>query len=224
MHRSEEKEKTADRAAYTNDIPHTPIRFLAYVSRPHVFFAAGAIITVALAQVFSSLTPFILQQIVDGFTATDSRQAHVDLVLMWGSVYVVFSALAFTAWRLSGFIGMEWLTRLSATAYERLYEYIAGHSNSYFTDRFAGSLSNKISNASDGAENFSERFLWGWFPELIALVIGLVLFVSVDPVIAVAFLAVFIVMAFVNLYLVRKRRPHVVAYAEASSKLRGGWC
>lgn len=202
-------------------IPNSPLKFLLAISKPHRLWAIGALSMVTLAQGFMSLSPFIIKQIVDGFTAAIPRAEQLDLLAFWAIMYVVLQASGFLAWRASGFIGMEWLTRANATAYNLLYRYISKHSHSFFLNRFAGALSNKISNASDGTERLLERSVWGWYPELISLIIGSALLFSVDPYIAGVFLVIFAVMVVVNYVMVRRRRPHVVAYAEASSTLRG---
>lgn len=203
------------------DIPSTPIRFLLHVSKPHKWWAIPAIFCASIGQGLMSFNPFIMEKIVDAFTSPITREAQLEALWFWGVAYTLLLAFAFLAWRGSGFLGLEWLSRANATGYGILYRYVSGHSHSYFTNRFAGALSNKVSNASDGTEQLLERSLWGWYPEVIALSVGSFLLFSVDPYIAWGFLSLFVVMFFANLFLVRKRRPHVVAYAASSSKLRG---
>ena len=203
------------------NIPKTPIRFLLHISRPHKWWALGAITAASCGQMLMSVNPYFIKKIVDGFTSSIAFEAQLDLLAFWGTIYVFAIAVAFLSWRVSGFIGLEWLTRMNATGYHRLYEYLSKHSHAYFTDRFAGALSNKVSNASDGVEHITERTLWGWYPEIIALFVGSSLLFYVDTYIALGFLATFVVMFFVNLFLVRRRRPYVVAHASAGSKLRG---
>lgn len=205
----------------TSGIPQTPIRFLLYVSRPHLRWAVLAIMLVTVAQILSSSLPFILRELVDGFTMLTTVGEQVDLFLFWGVVYIMVLTISFIAWRLSGFIGMEWLTRANATAYERLYDYVSHHSSKYFSDRFAGSISNKVSHASDGVEHILERSLWGWYGELLSLFVSSALLFTVHYSLAVSFVIVFVALFVMNMYLVQKRRPHVVAYSAASSKLRG---
>ena len=205
-----------------NTIPNTPIRFLMYVSKPHRWWALGAIVFATLAQLFMSLNPYVIKKMVDAFSSPAvERTEQLELFAFWGVMAVALLVAGFASWRLSGFIGLEWLTRVNATGYRMLYGYISGHSHSYFSDHFAGALSNKVSNASDGVGRLLERSLWGWYPEVITMVVGVALLFSVDGYIALGFLVTFVVMFGVNLARVRHRRPHVVAYAAATSKLRG---
>lgn len=192
-----------------------------YASRPHALFAYAAIASATLATVFTNLNPYILKKLVDGLTTLTSQEEIISLLIFWGGLYVLLMGLGFIFYRISGFIGVEWLSRLNKTAYETLYGYIAHHSHQYFADRFAGAISNKISNAADGSERIVDRVLWGWYLEMISITAGTVLLFIVDSLIAAGFLMVVAVVAVVNLYLVKRRRPHVVAYANASSRLRG---
>ena len=48
----------------------------------------------------------------------------------------------------SGFCGMRWITGAVAEASRRLFGYLSEHSATYFADRFAGALVNKIANAA----------------------------------------------------------------------------
>lgn len=202
-------------------LPHTPIRFIAHLSRAHWPFAVAAIIATTLAQVFSSLNPYIYKKLIDGLTGTTAFSEQVELLAFWGSIYVLFIFLSFLFYRGSGFVGMEWMTRLVFSGYAKLYAYVSQHSIQYFSDRFAGSLANKVSNAADGSGHLMERSLWGWYPEFIGLLASLYLLFIVDLYIALGFLVTFVMMFIVNLILVQRRRPHVVVYAEASSKLTG---
>lgn len=66
-----------------------------------------------------------------------------------------------------------------------------------------------------------ERLLWGWYPEVIKLIVSIALLLLVDFYITIGFATIFILVVGVNWFLVKRRRPHVVAYSAASSKFRG---
>ena len=202
-------------------IPKSPIRFIFHLSKQYKLLAFGAIVTVTIAQILMSLGPYIYQKLIDGLMSSGSLDATLSIFGFYGCVYILIWAGGFALHRTSGFIGMQWLTKVNQSAYTLLYNYVTKHSYKYFTERFAGAISNKISNASDGTDRLLQRSLWGWYTELISVVIGAVLLLSVDSTIMIAFIGMFILMFFINLALVKRRRPYVVAYAAASSKFRG---
>lgn len=202
-------------------IPKEPLKFVAHVSRPHFIFAIGAILCATLAQVIHSLQPYIMMRMVDAFVVDADMADQIAEFSGWAIWLFAATAGGMLFWRLSGFVGMEWITRATNTSYLSLYEYIRGHSHSYFSNNFAGALSNKISNASGGVDQMLERILWGWYPEAIKLVVSITLLLLVDVYLTIGFIVVFILAVAINWFLVSKRRPHVVAYSAASSKFRG---
>lgn len=202
-------------------IPAKPLKFIAYVSRPHLIFAVGAILSATLATIIHSVQPYIIMRMVDAFVSDADMSAQIAEFSRWAVWLFVITGTGMVFWRFSGFIGMEWITRAMQTSYLTLYDYISRHSHSYFSNNFAGALSNKISNASSGVDDMLERVLWGWYPEVIKLVVSVALLLLVDLYITLGFLCVFVVVVVVNWFLVKGRRPHVVAYSAASSKFRG---
>src|SRR5690606_12113856 len=111
------------------------------------------------------------KEMTDGFIAADNLSAQINAFSYSAMLYVALLAGSFFFWRVSGFVGMEWLTRTNVTSYQKLYNHLSRHSHSYFTSRFARALSNKVSNASDGVERLLERSLWGWYTEAISVVV-----------------------------------------------------
>ncbi len=203
------------------EIPREPLRFLWSISRPHIAFSVVAFIAVICAETLASLSTYVLKLLVDATLQETSRAAQTEGLLWWGFVYVGVIAAMFVFWRTSGFIGLEWITRTRVTAYTRLFSYVSKHSHAYFADRFAGSLSNKISNASDGADRLMENILWHYTPGVVSLILTAVLLSSVHYGIGLLYIGLILLILIVNIFLVRIRRPHVVAYAEASSTFRG---
>jgi hypothetical protein len=51
--------------------------------------------------------------------------------------------------RLSGYLGMKWSVMVRKEGYDYLFNHVLGHSQTYFSNRFAGSVHNKIKNVVD---------------------------------------------------------------------------
>lgn len=218
---SKQRSKTADSAAYTYNTLKTPIRFIFHTSKPHKWWALIAIVTAGSAQVAGVFEIWAVSKLVDDFASAGGSSVQIDVLLYWGLVFLAILALSQILWRVSGFSGIKWVVETNATAYKQMYEYVVGHSHSYFVDRFAGSLSNKISNAVDGSTRLIERTLWGSWPEALSLLAIFILFTQIHWIIALVAVAVVCGLIMFNIWFVKKRRPHVVLYSAASSKLRG---
>ncbi len=197
------------------------MRFLWYVSRPFWRPALGTFLFVTIAQGLSVVLPYILKRLIDALSHSDSPETLVSALTAWGGLYVVFLVAMFISWRASGFFGIPWLARSKAYSFEQLYDYVVLHSHTYFSNRFAGAIANKISHASDGADDLMEDLVWHYYPSVLSLCGTLALLFITDMRLAGVFGVLVIVLVSVNVVLVRRRRALVIAYAEASSLLRG---
>lgn len=212
---------TANKAAYTGDIPRNPMRFLWYVTKPHKVVAFWAVFFATVAAIFDVLQVYVLSSLVDNFAVASDQAAQLSVLLTGGLIFFAVLTFNMFLWRMSGFMGIAWIVKSDATAYERLYEYISHHSHSYFSDRFAGSLSNKISNAASGNARIIDQTLWRLWPEVVGLIATIYLFWTIDWTVGVTAIAVVFVVVLFNVWRVKRRRPFVVEYSAASSKLRG---
>ena len=202
-------------------IPDTPMGFLWYVSKPYRLIMWLGLLVVTLASLLSNSYPYIFKQIVDVATAVNDGAREASDLWFWGIVLIISAAFALACWRLSGFLGMRWATGVNATGNDVLFNYISRHSHSYFSNRFAGSLSSKIYHAVDGSDRFVEIILWGSYTTALSLIITTVLMFMTNIWIGFLFLGLEIVLIPLNYYLSKMRRPMVVDNAEASTKLRG---
>ncbi|MCI0630446.1 MAG: hypothetical protein L0Y44_07310, partial [Phycisphaerales bacterium] len=152
-----------------NWIPAKPIPFARAVSKPYLRWAVGAMLAVLVASMASRLINYILKLLTDGAIAFGQGQSDASELWRW---VLLFPAVYLTNelfWRTSGFFGMRWITGAVAEANQRLFGYLSDHSATYFSDRHAGALVNKISNASAGTERLIDQWLWQFFPLIVGL-------------------------------------------------------
>ena len=206
---------------FTNDIPHTPLRFLRYLGNKYKFLGIVSFTLVVFAETFNILIFYVSAKLVDNFTLAESLVEQKETLLFWGGIFLVVSALNSIFYRISGFTAIYWIIKFHKDGYDELYDYLTRHSHTYFSNRFAGSLSNKVSNAMDSSAGLMFQILWTFFSEFIGLIVTLGLFFAIDIRIGFVLSFVFVVVLVFNIYAVKKRRPLVVAYAAASSKSRG---
>jgi ATP-binding cassette subfamily B protein len=206
---------------YDGEIPNTPIRFMLHMSKPYLPFAAGTLFVVTCAQLLSSISPYILKLLIDALSSAQQTEELLDGLMFFGTFYVTAMTLTFFGWRLSGFIGVHWLTRTKAYSFQILYDYLMLHSHSYFANRFAGAVANKVSHASDGADNLIEQFTWHYYTSILSLISTTILLFITNVILGFIFVSLALVLVVLNIYLVRRRHPLIVAYAQSSSVLRG---
>ncbi|XKT74154.1 MAG: ABC transporter ATP-binding protein [Patescibacteria group bacterium UBA2163] len=206
----------------TEHIPQHPLLFVWFATKPHKWWFFGALLAVTIANGIGSSIPYVFGRIVDVATQTSSMETlNLTGVWYWGVMYIGALAVMYVAYRTSGFLGMQFITRMQATGYHSLFAYLTKHSHTFFSNRFAGALTNKVANAAFGAGNFAESFLWNYYTTVITFLVTGALIFSASVTVGFVFLALLVVLFSMNYVLVQRRRPLVVAHAKENSVLRG---
>lgn len=202
-------------------IPSTPMRYMWFLTKESrgVFLSTALIVT--LAQVIGTSLPLLFKQVIDSAQGVSEATATIGDVWFWALSYPVAIAVMFVLWRVSGFLGMSWMTSANARSYEVLFEYLGKHSHTYFSNRFAGSLSSKITHASEGAQSLYESFVWSYYPGILALLLTMGYIFNVSIVAGAIFVGLLLVLIPLNIYLAKYRRPHIVKYSAQTTKTRG---
>lgn len=219
MHKN--TQKTTVSVAHTKEIPSTPLKFMRHVARPHTRWLVGVLIAVGVAEFVATAMPYVFKSLIDTAGKVAAGGATVGDVWFWAILFPISVLVSSVAWRVSGFIGMEWASRSNATSYKTLFAYLTHHSHAYFSDRFAGSLSSKISHASEGVQSLFEALMWNYYPSILSLIITIVFMWVSNPNLGILFLTLVLILIPLNVFLARLRRPLVVAFSAQATKARG---
>ncbi len=202
-------------------IPAKPIPFARAVSKPYLRWALGAMLAVLVAAVAARLMTYILKLLTDGAIAFGQGQSEASQLWRWVLLFPTVYLANELFWRTSGFFGMRWITGAVAEANQRLFGYLSDHSATYFSDRHAGALVNKISNASAGTERLIDQWLWQFFPLIVGLLADLYITRLAHPYFAISMIVWILVYVPINVLFVSKLHKLSFALAEAQSQLRG---
>ncbi len=204
-----------------NWIPTKPVAFARAVSVPYRGWAFGAMTAVLVATAASRASTYILKLLTDDAIAFGNGLVEASAVWRWVLLFPAIYLVNEVVWRSSGFCGMRWITGAVAEANKRLFGYLSEHSATYFSDRHAGALVNKISNASSGIERLIGQWLWGFFPLIVGLGADLYLTYTAHPYFMLSLLAWMIIYIPANVFFVSRLHKLSFAYAESSSILKG---
>ena len=193
---------------WRNDFPESrnPLRFFVFASRPHLMPALLAMVAVVAGATLLTSVSYVFRWIANSVTALSSGGSFTDLYLAVG-LYVLILFVGNVCYRVSGFAGAKWATGARATARYSLSAYVTLHSRTYFSNRFAGSISNKISHAGNGIRSFVEKVLWEFLDLLVSVVVSFVIAYIAYPMLAWMFLLWVTVVLVVNMYFAKKRVP-----------------
>ena len=202
----------------SDEIPRDPIKFGLFVAKPHKKWVVLAFTCVLIATGLGRAMVLVLQSLTDSLI---KAPLDFSVVWFWALLWPVMFAIESMTWRLSGFTGMKWFVGAFATAYESLYDYMSLHSKDYFNSRFAGSLTNKISNAVGGQEYLFSKLLWKFVP-LFGSIFWYVIIAGMKSPLLGAIIAVWSTFfILINTWFAKKMQPYSVRYAEAQSNLKG---
>ena len=202
-------------------IPSTPMRYMWFLTKESRGVFLSTVLIVTLAQVIGTSLPLLFKQVIDSAQGVAEATATQGDVWFWALSYPVAIGVMFVFWRVSGFVGMRWMTSANARSYEILFEYLGKHSHTYFSNRFAGSLSSKITHASEGAQSLYEQFVWSYYPGILALLLTMGYIFNVSIVAGAIFVGLLLVLIPLNIFLAKYRRPHIVKYSAQTTKARG---
>ncbi|OGJ42999.1 hypothetical protein A3B60_02685 [Candidatus Peregrinibacteria bacterium RIFCSPLOWO2_01_FULL_39_12] len=205
-------------------IPQKPILFMWFVAKKSRKWAILAVLAVTCAQLLDGAFLLVLRALTDSATnavASDFSDASLNSLWFWVAVFPLMYFFIENVWRLSGISGMRLVTESEATVAKDLFKYLIGHSRAYFNSKFAGSLVNKISNASRGISSMFSNILWQFYPLIIGLIVDVVIVVSIDKMLGVLFVAWVVIFLSFNYYIVRKKQHLSFAVARAGSELKG---
>jgi len=203
-------------------IPKKPLSFAFFVSRPFWKWALPTLFAVLVAETLGvSLSYFFgrfIQSVSDleGLRTTSLNQVWYD-----AGLYALMLLLMGMSWRISGFCGMRWVTYARTRAYDVLFAYLTQHSRQYFASRFAGSLSQKISNASNGVDHILPALIWNWFARIIQITATLLFISQVHANLGWFVGGWLAALIGINAFFVKWKLPLSYANAEAYSTLKG---
>lgn len=198
----------------------SPNPFRLFISFTKKSWVAAAIATSAVA-IGSSLNIYQLV-IIKEFTDAIVERAPASTVWQLGLTYPAIHLAHAISWRVSGFAGMRWFHHVREVSYKRLYEHVIMHDKSYFSDRFAGALLNKITNVVEGLQNTFQRILWEFLPITLNLVFTLYIAYFENWLFSAVLLVWICVFFLANLVIVQRYlAPSAYESAESRSDLSG---
>lgn len=200
----------------TEQIPNTPWRFFFYISKVHKKWALFAAIAVAISAAGMVGTSYFFKLIIDAVESGNLKQA-----MFVGILYPVVIFVLQLTYRLSGHFGMRWTVGTSKTATDVLMAYLLKHSHTYYIDRFAGGVANKVKNVTSAFEQIIPDLLWSHLNAAVSFIVTFILIWQVEATSAFIFFGLVVVLIFINQYFAPGKAQVAKAAAEASTLLAG---
>ncbi|PIR85889.1 ABC transporter permease [Candidatus Kaiserbacteria bacterium CG10_big_fil_rev_8_21_14_0_10_44_10] len=195
-------------------IPSKSFDYIVFITRPHKWWALGAIGVVVIAATLDQSTSYIFKLVIDAVEAGETQTA-----LLWGLLFPVAIFLIQSMFRISGYFGMQWAIKTRKDGFDTLFNHVTNHGHEYFSDHFAGSVHNKIRNVVDGVDSLIPEILWTFINSFVAMVVTFFFILFVDVLSAGIFLGLIATLLVANYFMAPKKQLLSKKNAEASSVL-----
>ncbi len=159
--------------------PRRPLSFIAYYLWRHRVLNAGVLAAVVAATLLGIGTQYGMKLLVDALMGHGAQPVWVAL-----GCFLAATGVENLCWRASGMTGSFAFTRLTADLRLDLFHHLTGHAASYFADRFAGALANKINAAANAVHTILCSLAWSIIPKLAQFVGAGLILASIDSRIA----------------------------------------
>ncbi len=197
-------------------IPKNPWIFFRFAIEPHKKWAIFAVVVMIIASGVSASSSYLFKLIIEAVERGDLHSA-----LFWGLLFPVIIFFIQATYRLSGYATANLTTRINKTTIDKLHIYLLSHSHSYYINRFAGSIVNKIRNVTGALEEIIPDIIFGHLNVFVGFLVTFFLIFSVDVKSAVLFLGLIVVLFYINKSLAPEKQRLAKVNAEVGTVLQG---
>lgn len=169
-----------------------------------------------------TMWPYVLMLLIDKITefAGDRSQIWGHLVFPLGLAATLWISVEMT-FRFTGILSAWVFPKVEASIRLYMFDYVQKHSYSYFSNNFAGTISNKISDMTQSVTKILETIITLFFPVCLALMISTVMFAQIQPFFAYILVSWVICHIGVCLFFARKCDTYASSHSESRSALNG---
>lgn len=169
-----------------------------------------------------TIWPIIIGKLVDSIThyTGDRSAAWITvgpILIAGGMLWIAIEGM----FRSSGLLLAKALPLFEGQIRAAVFSYVQRHSQSYINDRFAGTLANKISDISQSAGRIIRMLMFLFFPVLLAFLISAIIFVRLNPWLALILAGWIIIHLSIAFYYAKGCANLSNDHAEARSALSG---
>jgi ATP-binding cassette subfamily B protein len=171
-----------------------PLSFLfRYIRRRPV--AHSILLTSVLVAVLCALmSQYAIKHLVDVLSAGHGKQSPVWIAFL---LLVGLIAADNLSWRVGGWIGARAFVGVTGDLRRDLFQYLSGHSPSYFLEKQPGMLASRITATSNAVYITENTMAWNVLPPTIAVIGAIVMVTLVNPMMSLGLMLISGVLAVV---------------------------
>jgi ATP-binding cassette, subfamily B, bacterial len=220
-HDQTERLTTAERNARNSRLAsyaHRPLAFLfRYIQRHPVAHA------VVLASVFAAVgcalaSQYAIKHLID--VLGHGRDHPFEL---WTAFAFLVGLIAADnlLWRIGGWVAAHTFVTVTGDLRKDLFQYLSGHSPTYFSERQPGMLASRITATSNAVYTAENMMAWNVLPPCIAVCGAIVMIFAVNPLMASALLIASAILAVVLFKLAKRGSTRHQTFATKAASVDG---
>ncbi len=203
-------------------LPKTLFAFLWHFIKPYRFTFFGMLFAVTFYAILTSLNPYLMKLIIDGVLAHEHSNESLFLAVLVPVVLfiLVYQAMDFT-WAFYDYFKLKTLPKVREDIINKMFQYMQGHSYSYFQRQFSGSLSNKVADMARGAESVISQTVEPIFSQIMTLIIACISMFLVNPLSSIVLLLWSLVFLGIAYMFYKKTLIYSAEFSESNSVCMG---
>lgn len=184
---------------------------------------------IVLVQIFAfgwsidhTVWPYVLMLLIDKITefSGDRSEIWTHLTFPLGLAASLWITVEMT-FRMTGILSAKIFPRMEASIRLYMFDYVQKHSYTFFSDNFAGSISNKISDMTQSVTKILETMITLFLPVGLALAISTYMFAKIHFIFALILVSWVICHLGVCLFFARRCDQYANEHSESRSSLNG---
>lgn len=202
-------------------LPKKLLPFFWYFIRPYKWLAFGLFSTGLLWGIHNSFTPYLLKLIIDRIAAYQGDKTAIISLIQWPFIgYILMWTLMACNFRFNDWMKLQLFPNIRRDIINHMFTYLNRHSQTYFQNNFAGSLTNKITDMAGSTASIFTQIDDG-LANILAFFIALISMYLINPLFSFILLGWACAFIGITVLFTHKTKNLSEAFSESKSTLTG---
>ncbi len=163
----------------------------------------------------------MMKVIIDRVSSPEASENLFAVTYIPAIIYVLVSFLIGAVQRFYDWVSMNTFPKMKTEVIAEMFDYVEGHSYSYFQHNFAGSLANKINDMAKGITRIIDRLISDFLGRFLCFIVGAATMYLVNPYFAFVLITWGVIFIAVSLLCLKRAQKYSEIFSEAKSKIVG---
>ncbi|MBI5152434.1 ABC transporter ATP-binding protein [Candidatus Peregrinibacteria bacterium] len=195
------------------------IGFFLSHAKQYKLIGATMLISIVLGVVLDMVLPFLYKEFFNTLVADATKDILVKSLILIVIYILAIDLIGWIFWRTAEFINSYFQPRIIANIFNECFEYLHGHSYSFFNDNFTGALVKKIGRIARAFEDIADRAYWDMLPLILRIIIVTGVLFYIHTILGATILIWVVVFAVVNYFLSIYKLKFDLKRSEADTKI-----